>query len=93
MIITVNLYAMLRLTTGVSSITIETDGPIALRQLIDLACAKTTPQLRADLLDGDAIKKGTLLLVDGRNALFLDGLETLVSAEQEIAFFPPGGGG
>jgi molybdopterin synthase sulfur carrier subunit len=93
MVITVNLYAMLRRTTGVSSVTIETDGPIVLRQLIDLACAKTTPQLRDDLLDGNTIKKGTLLLVDGRNALFLDGLETLVQAGQEIAFFPPGGGG
>ena len=93
MIITVNLYAMLRLTTGVSSVTIETDGPIILRQLIDLACGKTTPKLRGDLLEGNTIKKGTLLLVDGRNALFLDGLETLVNGEQEIAFFPPGGGG
>jgi molybdopterin converting factor small subunit len=93
MIITVDLYAMLRRTTGVSSITIETDGPVTLRQLIDLACGKTTPMLRDDLLDGHMIKKGTLLLVDGRNALFLDGLETLVHADQEIAFFPPGGGG
>ena len=84
---------MLRLTTGVSSVTIETDAPIVLRQLIDLACDKTTTQLRDDLLDGNQIKKGTLLLVDGRNVLFLHGLETLVHAGQEIAFFPPGGGG
>ena len=93
MVITVNLYAMLRRTTGVSSVVIETDGPIILRQLIDLACNKTTPLLRDDLLEGNTIKKGTLLLVDGRNVLFLDGLETLVHAGQEIAFFPPGGGG
>ena len=93
MIIRVDLYAMLRRTTGVSSVTIEANGPITLRQLIDLACDKTTPMLRDDLLDGDKIKKGTLLLVDGRNALFLDGLETLVHAGQEITFFPPGGGG
>jgi molybdopterin synthase sulfur carrier subunit len=89
----INLYAMLRCTTGVSSVTIDTDGPISLRQLIDLACAKTTPHLRDDLLEGDRIKKGTLLLVDGRNALFLQGLDTPVHAAQEIAFFPPGGGG
>jgi len=31
--------------------------------------------------------------VDGRNVLFLQGLETPVQAGQEIAFFPPGGGG
>lgn len=93
MIIRVDLYAMLRRTTGVSSVTIETDSPIPLRQLIDLACDKTTPRLRDDLLNGDSIKKGTLLLVDGRNILFLNGLDTLVHAGQEIAFFPPGGGG
>lgn len=91
--INVNLFAMLRRTTGVSSVAINTDGPITLGQLIDLACAETTPQLRDDLLEGNSIKKGTLLLVDGRNALFLQGLETPVRAGQEIAFFPPGGGG
>ena len=91
--IKINLFAMLRLTTGVSTVTIETDGPLTLRELIDQACRQTTPQLRSDLLQGNAIRKGTLLLVDGRNALFLDGLETQVRAGQEIAFFPPGGGG
>jgi molybdopterin synthase sulfur carrier subunit len=92
-IIKVNFYATLRLTTGLSSVTVETEGPIKMRQLIELACEKTTPQLRRDLLEGQAIKKGTLLLVDGRNVLFLEGLDTVVTDVQEIAFFPPGGGG
>ena len=93
MIIKVNFYAMLRLTTGVSSVDVETEGPVTMRRLIDLACEKTTARLREDLLEGQAIKKGTLLLVDGRNVLFLDGLDTKVNADQVIAFFPPGGGG
>ncbi|MCF7976233.1 MAG: MoaD/ThiS family protein [Phycisphaerae bacterium] len=84
---------MLRMTTGVSSVEVETDGPITMRQLIDLACQKTRPQLKGDLLEGPQIKKGTLLLVDGRNVLFLDGLDTMVQGDQVIAFFPPGGGG
>lgn len=88
-----DFFAMLRLTTGVSFVEVETDGPITMRRLVDLACEKTTPQLKEDLLDGEAIKKGTLLLVNGRNVLFLDGLDTVVQAGQEIAFFPPGGGG
>jgi molybdopterin synthase sulfur carrier subunit len=92
-IIKVNFYATLRLTTGVSCVIVETEGPITMRQLIELACEKTTPQLKADLLEGQAIKKGTLLLVDGRNVLFLDGLDTVINDQQEIAFFPPGGGG
>lgn len=93
MIIKVNLYATLRLTTGLSSVEVEVRGPIVMRQLIDLACEKTTPKLKVDLLEGQSIKKGTLLLVDGRNVLFLDGLDTLVNDQQVIAFFPPGGGG
>jgi molybdopterin synthase sulfur carrier subunit len=84
---------MLRMTTGVSSVEVQTDHPIAVRQLIDLVCDRTTPQLREDLLDGQEIRKGTLLLVDGRNVLFLEGLDTQVTDCQEIAFFPPGGGG
>ena len=93
MIIKVNFYATLRLTTGLSSVDVEVERPIVMRQLIYLACEKTTPQLKADLLEGQDIKKGTLLLVDGRNVLFLDGLDTVVNDEQVIAFFPPGGGG
>ena len=93
MIIKVNFYATLRQTTGLSSVEVETRSPVSMRQLIELACEKTTPKLRADLLEGPAIKKGTLLLVDGRNVLFLDGLDTVVNDQQEIAFFPPGGGG
>lgn len=84
---------MLRIVTGRPSVEVETGGPVTLRQLIDLVCESTTPKLREDLLAGDAIKKGTLLLVDGRNAIFLDGLDTPVDADQEISFFPPGGGG
>lgn len=84
---------MLRIVTGLSSVEVETEGPVTLRQLINRVCEKTTPELREDLLTGDAIKKGTLLLVDGRNAIFLAGLDTQICAEQEIAFFPPGGGG
>lgn len=84
---------MLRKTTGMPSVEVKTDGPVLMRHLIDLACEKTTPQLREDLLDGQQIKKGTLLLVDGRNVLFLDGLDTVVNEKQVIAFFPPGGGG
>lgn len=93
MILKVNLFATLRITTGLSSVEVEIEGPVTIRRLIDLVCAKTTAQLRDDLLEGDTIKKGTLLLVDGRNVLFLDGLETVVTEEQEITFFPPGGGG
>ena len=93
MIIKVNFYAMLRMTTGVSSVEVQIDRAVTMRHLIDLVCDRTTPQLREDLLDGQEIKKGTLLLVDGRNVLFLDGLDTLVTDQQEIAFFPPGGGG
>jgi len=84
---------MLRITTGQSSVEIETDGPVTLCELIDRVCAQTTPLLRQDLLQVGAIKKGTLLLVDGRNAIFLAGLDTVVHEGQEIAFFPPGGGG
>ncbi len=91
--ITVNFYAKLRVTTGMSSVEVETEGPVLMSCLIELACRQTTQKLRDDLLDGETIKKGTLLLVDGRNVVFLDGLDTQVHDKQVIAFFPPGGGG
>ncbi|MCD4653168.1 MoaD/ThiS family protein [bacterium] len=93
MIIKVNFYAKLRVTTGLSSVELEPAYPVNMTQLIDLVCEKTTERLRKDLLDGNTIRKGTLLLVDGRNILFLDGLSTVIHENQEVAFFPPGGGG
>lgn len=52
------------------------------------------PALRSKLLD----EKGELLtsvhvLVNGRNVRFLNGLETVVIAQDSVRIFPPVGGG
>jgi len=93
MIIRVGLFSLLRLKFGVSSLDIETERSVSMKQLIDLAAAKLGNELKDQLLADGAIRKGTLLLVNGRNALLMEGLDTMIDERNEISFFPPSGGG
>ncbi len=91
--IRVGLFSLLRLRFGIPSLEIETERAVSMKELIDLAAAKIGNELTEQLLTGGAIRKGTLLLVDGRNVLLMEGLATMVDEHNEISFFPPSGGG
>ncbi|HEY9069776.1 MAG TPA: hypothetical protein VIV61_05930 [Candidatus Ozemobacteraceae bacterium] len=93
MIIRVRLFSLLRSKFGRSVVDVETDRPIPLRELITQVESRAGPGLVGELIDGEKIRKGTLLLVGGRNVIFGDGLDTIVDGTQEICFFPPSGGG
>jgi len=44
------------------------------------------------LADG-GIKKGTIILIDGKNVLHLDQLDTQIDQDCVVSLFPPSGGG
>ena len=52
-----------------------------------------TPFLHKLLDDDRQLHAGTIILVNRRNVLHLDKLETEIAAGDTIAFFPPGAGG
>ncbi|HOY65443.1 MAG TPA: hypothetical protein PLP29_01060 [Candidatus Ozemobacteraceae bacterium] len=93
MIIRVRLFSLLRSNYGRSVVDVETDRPLSLRELISEVTARTGPGLTDALIEGEKIRKGTILLVDGRNVLHGDGLATMVDGAKDICFFPPSGGG
>lgn len=45
------------------------------------------------LLDGDKIILGTMILVNGKNIIHLNGLDTIVNKTDIVDFFPPSAGG
>jgi molybdopterin synthase sulfur carrier subunit len=52
-----------------------------------------TPFLTKLLDDDGALKRGTIILVNGANIVHIDGLATTVQDGDEVSLFPPGGGG
>ena len=65
-----------------------------LQQAEEIVSEKTSQQFLFKLLDEHGnIKNGTLILINGRNILDTDGLESIVRDGDTVALFPPGGGG
>lgn len=65
-----------------------------LQQVENLVFKKTSKKFLFKLLDEDgSIKRGTLILINGKNILDTEGLDTIVKDGDTVALFPPGGGG
>ena len=92
--IEIKLFATLRLRLGVASIGISTREAITVRQMIAMAEQKLGTTFHHELVekDGRTLKVGTIILLDGKNVIHLDGLDTVVDTPN-VAIFPPAGGG
>ncbi|WGS64291.1 MoaD family protein [Marinitoga aeolica] len=91
--IEVKFFATLRLYLGVASINLEINKPITVDNLIDMLVEKfNDKKIRDYLVEGKKIKIGTMILINGKNIIHLNGLDTMVE-EGIISIFPPAGGG
>ncbi|WP_319560271.1 MoaD family protein [Marispirochaeta sp.] len=52
-----------------------------------------TPFLHKLLEESGGMKTGTIIMINGRHVFHLDKVNTLLSEGDEVALFPPGGGG
>ena len=65
-----------------------------LQQAEEIVSEKTSQKFLFKLLDEQGnIKNGTLILINGRNILDTDRLDSIVRDGDTVALFPPGGGG
>lgn len=88
--ITIKLFADFRKLLGAS--TLQLDAP-TVRAALERLFART-PDLRpAVLADPDTLNEGIILLKDGQNIVFLQGLDTPIEPDTEISLFPPSAGG
>ena len=91
--ITVKFFGVLRTLVGITSIDIDPEESLSMAKLLNIVSKKTEAVLIDKLLKNGEIKKGTLLLIDGKNVLHLQGLDTLIPSGSTVSFFPPSGGG
>ncbi len=96
--VTVKFFTTLRLMLKIQEIQIELVEPSTIQTVLGLVeeavWEKISLRFLDKLLDDQkGIRKGTMILVNGRNILDGTGLKTPVKDEDIIALFPPGGGG
>jgi len=65
------------------------------KELIDFMSAQYNPQFKEIMIDPTTrdVRRSYKILVNRRDISFLDGLDTRISDEDSISFFPPVGGG
>ncbi len=88
----VKFFADLRSLAKREFLELEIEGAITLRELLKRVSSEIGINLEEKLLENNRIKSGFMILINGRNAVYLDGVSTLIE-EGEIALFPPAGGG
>lgn len=91
--IEVKIFATLRLKLGIAGLEINTTSPVSVRELLDLACQKIGKDILPELLVDGEIKKGTIILIDGKNVLHMEKLDTMIHQDCKVSLFPPAGGG
>ena len=90
----VRVFGPLRSVEGDSKETeVHVDGRCTALKLLDQVVT-AYPGLQEDSFgEGDKLQGGVNLFVNGRSVRFLDSLSTLLEEDDELALFPPLGGG
>jgi len=91
--ITVKFFTTLRIFLGISEIQIN-EKVLTISDMFRIGERYTPKPFLHKLTNsrGELIT-GAIILVNGKNILHLDGLETKLSDGDQVALFPPGGGG
>ncbi|MBX0287585.1 MoaD family protein [Halomicroarcula sp. F28] len=87
------LFAHLRDTAGDETVSVDVEPGATVEDALT-ALVEAEPPLRAELFEDGELAEHIRLLVDGEDAFAArEGLDTVVTAETELALFPPVSGG
>ncbi len=87
------LYSTLRDAVGAKELVIPFEGVHTVRDMIQVI-SNINPLLGAKIVDQDGTLTGLVhILVHGRNIIWLQGLDTVVSDNDEVVMIPPKAGG
>lgn len=89
---TVRYFATIRTYTGEMERRLD-DAPATLRELLTALAARYGTLFRRAVFTGDELNPEIIILVDGRNVLYLRGLDTPLSQDDEVSIFPMVAGG
>ncbi len=91
--VTLKLLASLRYLVGCKELAVPFEAGGTVRDLIR-AVGEVKPELKAKIVDDAGELTGVVqILVDGRNIVWLNGLDTIIEAENQITLIPPVAGG
>lgn len=92
--ITVHFYSIFREMAGGKSFMVEVPDNATVKDLIEAIKEQVNEEVYEKIykfMEGRGPK--TLIMVNGRNIKFLNGLDTKISEKDKIDIFPPGAGG
>ena len=91
--IKIKFYSLIRMHLGINEVELDTKQT-SIFKLMQKAEKKINSEFINLLIDDDKqVIHGTMILINGRNIVHLDGLNSIVIEGDEINIFPPGGGG
>ena len=87
------LFSTLRDAVGLKEVTIPFENSQTVRDMLH-TIGGINPVLRQEILGEDGELTGLVhILVDGRNIMWLQGLDTVVEQSAEVVLLPPSAGG
>lgn len=90
--IQVDFHATIQKVFGEKSIRITSNSPLSVRNLLSQVC--TSQERREQIFDAsDRLRSDVTILKNGRNVVFLEGLDTELNTGDRISVFPPVVGG
>ena len=91
--VTTKFFASLKETTKKSHVEVELPEGSMIFQLLEALFELSIPLKENIMGENGDLKKMIIILRNGRNIKFLDGLETTLSHGDVVALFPPVAGG
>ena len=91
--IEIRFFSLIRMHLGINKTEIES-ASIPILELLQKIEKQIGKKFLDQLIDAEKqILPGTMILINGRNIVHLNGTESIVQDNDEISIFPPGGGG
>lgn len=87
----VKYFAYIRDYTGSKEIQMEHCN--SLNELLIILCKRYGAKFQSKIFKNDDLSDEIIILINGRNIVHLQGLDTLLSPEDEISIFPVVAGG
>ncbi|PNR97986.1 MoaD family protein [Petrotoga olearia] len=89
----IKFFSLIKFDLNKDEVDYQLSGSKSVKEIIKLLDREFDNYFNRKLLKGGELKSGTIILLNGRNILHLQGLDTLVENKDEITIFPPSGGG
>ncbi len=89
---TVKYFATIRTYAGETERRLD-DAPADLRELLAALAARYGTPFRRAVFSDDELGSAIIILVNGRNVLYLQGLDTSLGEDDEVSIFPMVAGG